>query len=185
MKKNTESVAFINFVMADVCKILEIKDKPTLDVYYGNDKLIVNGIHVNGIYANEKNLLKLDANDTRNDNDIVRTIAHELRHKWQYMNGKKHYEDKKDVYVKFLNKYLHIIWKRIYRNDPTEIDAEAFAWKYLRDRFGIELVSLSELSRKDRKMLVKPYERIKELDKEYQIKSINEEKEIVTEEDNI
>lgn len=179
MEKNRELLdKCINTVIDDVCKILEIEDRPTLDVYYGNDKL-----NASGIYVNEMNLIKLNANDTRKEIDIARTIAHELRHKWQYMNGKKHDEDKKYVYVRFLKKYLPIIWRIIYRNDPTEIDAEAFARMYIRDRLSAELDSLSELSRKDRKMLKKTYKRMQELEEEYHIKPFIEEKESVTEED--
>lgn len=86
--KMDERIQIINDLVyeieRDACVVLGIIDIPKIKTYFDKESVDKNDVK-NGEYDNIDNLIHLDASPERELIYILKSVVHELRHKWQYM----------------------------------------------------------------------------------------------------
>lgn len=79
--------------------------------------------------------------------EMEKTLAHELRHAWQHKYKQEEFFDTYNTYDSFSKKE-----KDNYYFQPAEVDAESYAWAFMKSHFGVDFRGTKNSKRVNRRL---------------------------------
>lgn len=157
----------LHYEAIKICKLLNISEPQiefTTDPIKGDPKIL-------GLYKLNSDKVIIRIHDNGAPLGYIKTLAHELRHKYQHQYGKKIIKKATNKLTILLCLHINYSEPHIYSALPNEIDAEAFARKYIQIFYNDQFTLSNWHGSK--KVFDKIVKRMKKIDNEFEERKID------------